>query len=224
MYLTRFHLDPRSRAGARYLDDPQRLHAAVYRAMPEQPVEVDSAHRPLWRVDRDDPRDPLLWVVSAKRPSFDTLADEAGRSVHGRVYESKNYAPFLARLSGGNVYAFRFTGNPVRSGRRAADSTRTQRFGHVTASQQTHWFEAQCEPHGFTLCGSASDEPDVAVVGRRRATFWRDGQRVVIAVSDFMGTLEVLDPDRLRRALTAGIGHARAYGCGLLTLAAVRRT
>lgn len=222
MYLTRFHLDPRSWAGARYLDNPHRLHAAVYRAMPEQPVEVDSARRPLWRIDRDDPRDPLLWVVSAQRPSFDTLADEAGRSIDGRVYESKNYEPFLTRLSRGDVYAFRFTGNPVHSGRRTGDSIRTQRFGHVTAAQQTRWFEALSETRGFTLRRSASKEPDVAVVGRRRASFWRDGQRVVIAMSDFMGTLEVLDPDRLRQALTAGIGHARAYGCGLLTLAAVR--
>ena len=63
-YLTRFCLDPRSRDGARYLSDPQRLHAAVYRAMPTQPVVVTNGHRPLWRVDRDDPAAPLLWVVS----------------------------------------------------------------------------------------------------------------------------------------------------------------
>jgi CRISPR system Cascade subunit CasE len=31
--------------------------------------------------------------------------------------------------------------------------------------------------------------------------------------------LEVTGPDALRHALTSGIGHARAYGCGLLTLA-----
>jgi CRISPR system Cascade subunit CasE len=42
-------------------------------------------------------------------------------------------------------------------------------------------------------------------------------------VSEFAGHLAVSDPDALRRSLVVGIGHARAYGCGLLTLAAPRR-
>lgn len=221
-YLTRFYLDPRSRDGARYLSDPQRLHAAVYRAMPIQPVVVANGHRPLWRVDRDDPAAPLLWVVSEEKPALDPLADEAGRSVGGRVYESRDYAPLLKRLSKGQVYAFRFTGNAVRSGRRSEGAERTQRFGHVTPAQQTEWLVRQAERHGFDLMPSATGEPDAAVVGRRRTVFFRDGQRVVIAVAEFAGNLQVQDPARLCRALTAGIGHARAYGCGLLTLAPPR--
>ena len=222
MYLTRFYLDPRSRIGARYLSDPHRLHAAIYKAMPTQPVASNGGGRPLWRIDADDPRTPLLWVVSEERSAFDVLADEAGRSVDGRVYESRDYTPLLNRVEQGQVYAFRFAGNPVRSGRRSTEWTRTQRFGHVTAAQQTRWFEAQAQAHGFSLRRSETGEPDVAVVGRRRTVFWREGQRIVIAVGEFMGHLEVAEPDKLRRALTGGIGHARAYGCGLLTIAAPR--
>lgn len=221
-YLTRFHLDTRSRAGARYLDDPHRLHAAIYASMPTQPVEVTNGHRPLWRVDRDDPWSLVLWVVSDEQPSLDRMADEAGRSVNGRVYESRDYAPFLSQLAKGQVYAFRFAGNPVRSGRATPQSEHTQRFGHVTARQQTRWFEERANAHGFMVRPSSAGGSDVAVVGRRRTAFWRDGHRVVISVSEFIGHLEVVDPEQLGRALTKGIGHARAYGCGLLTLAAPR--
>lgn len=35
----------------------------------------------------------------------------------------------------------------------------------------------------------------------------------------FDGRLEVTDPAALRRTLTQGIGKAKAYGCGLITLA-----
>jgi CRISPR system Cascade subunit CasE len=223
MFLTRFHLDPRSRAGARYLEDPQRLHAAIYRAFPTQPVEVNDGRRPLWRLDRDDPWNPLLWVVSEERPGFDALADEAGRSVDGRVYESRDYMPLLNRLGEGQVYAFRLAGNAVRSGRSSPDAKGTKRFGHVTPVQQTRWLDQQADAHGFRVRSSTTGELDAAVVGRRRTVFWRDGQRVVIAVCEFIGHLDVTDPERLRRALTGGIGHARAYGCGLLTLAASRR-
>lgn len=222
MYLTRFHVDARTRAGARYLDNPHRLHAAIYASMPTQPVEVADEHRPLWRVDRDHPWSPVLWVVSKERPDLDRLADEAGRSVNGQVYESRDYAPFLSRLAKGQAYAFRFAGNPVRSGHAAPQSVRTQRFGHVTALQQTRWFEARGRSHGFTIRTSTAGAPDVAVAGRRRTVFWRGERRVVISVAEFIGHLEVVDPVRLSRALSKGIGHARAYGCGLLTLAAPR--
>ena len=33
---------------------------------------------------------------------------------------------------------------------------------------------------------------------------------------DFAGELRVLDPDKFAVALTCGIGHAKAFGCGLL--------
>jgi CRISPR system Cascade subunit CasE len=35
---------------------------------------------------------------------------------------------------------------------------------------------------------------------------------------DFSGTLEVHDPQALQRALFSGIGHAKAFGCGLLLI------
>lgn len=221
-YLTRFHIDPRSRGGARYLGDPHRLHAAIYGAMLTQPVQVAAGGRPLWRIDRDDPRAPLLWVASAEAPNLDNLADEAGRSVHGQVYETRSYTPLLEQLGSAQLYAFRFTGNATRAGRRAPDSPRTQRFGHVTPAQQVAWLERQATAHGFELAPTAAGEPDVAVVGRQKSVFYREGRRVVIAVTDFGGHLRVTDPARLRRALTGGIGHARAYGCGLLTLAPAR--
>lgn len=40
---------------------------------------------------------------------------------------------------------------------------------------------------------------------------------VTIARVTYGEMLEVTNPDALRRALTAGLGRARAYGCGLLT-------
>jgi CRISPR system Cascade subunit CasE len=39
----------------------------------------------------------------------------------------------------------------------------------------------------------------------------------------FEGRLLITDPDALRAALVTGIGPAKGYGCGLLTLAPVRR-
>ena len=69
----------------------------------------------------------------------------------------------------------------------------------------------------------------VVVVRRERPVFrrrnpdrdWRD--RVTINRTVYEGVARVTDPDALRRALVAGIGRSKAYGCGLMTLARVRR-
>ena len=52
----------------------------------------------------------------------------------------------------------------------------------------------------------------------RFTTNGHDGT-ITIARVTYEGMLEVTGPDALRHALTSGIGHTRAYGCGLLTLA-----
>ncbi len=43
--------------------------------------------------------------------------------------------------------------------------------------------------------------------------------QVTLSTAQFDGVLTVVDADRLREALTAGIGRGKAYGCGLMTLA-----
>ncbi len=219
MFLTRFNLNPRTRAGARYLANRNQIHAAIYGAMPTQPVVATSHARPLWRLDRDDAAAPVLWVVSPDRPSLDSLAEEAGRSVDGIVYQTRPYDALLDSLAEGQVYAFKLAANASHSGRMSMESARTQRFGHVTAAQQLEWFAARAPRYGFSFPTTVGGEPDVAVVGSTLSYFRRDQARVTVRVSEFTGRLRVTDPMTLRRALTQGIGHARAYGCGLLTLA-----
>jgi CRISPR system Cascade subunit CasE len=46
----------------------------------------------------------------------------------------------------------------------------------------------------------------------------KKGKPVNVVTVTFDGRLEVTDPDALRRTLTQGI-RAKAYGCGLITLA-----
>ncbi|GAB7100777.1 hypothetical protein JCM3263A_22520 [Thermobifida fusca] len=68
------------------------------------------------------------------------------------------------------------------------------------------------------------DEHELIVHNRRDWNFSkgaRKGRPVSLVTVTFDGRLEVTDPDALRRALISGIGRAKAYGCGLMTLAPV---
>ena len=49
----------------------------------------------------------------------------------------------------------------------------------------------------------------------------RSGTRsqVTLTRASYEGVLEITDANTLRAALVNGMGHAKAYGCGLMTLA-----
>lgn len=212
MHLTRFEINPRRRDARNMLASPQRMHAAVLAAFPESRDEG----RVLWRLD-EGRHDVLLYVVSPDKPDLTHLVETIGRPTYG--WQTRDYGGFLERLAAGERWAFRLQANPVHSAR-SDDGGRGKRVGHVTVAQQTDWFLRQAARHGFVVPTAAHDEPDVAVRGRRKLRFDRRGRTVTLSTAVFEGVLRVEDVTALRAALVGGIGPAKGYGCGLLTLAA----
>ncbi|GGQ34037.1 type I-E CRISPR-associated protein Cas6/Cse3/CasE [Streptomyces roseolilacinus] len=112
------------------------------------------------------------------------------------------------------------------------------RVAHRTAAQQLNWLLTRTERHGFTIPEAPLDTPApgieadgpltagpaVSIVNRDilRFTKHQGGPRVTLSTATFEGRLRVTDPDALRTALLTGIGPAKGYGQGLLTLAPVK--
>ncbi|WP_149552869.1 type I-E CRISPR-associated protein Cas6/Cse3/CasE [Streptomyces marokkonensis] len=113
------------------------------------------------------------------------------------------------------------------------------RVAHRTAAQQLEWLLKRCERHGFTIPDAIttpsapgfhtenqdlSAGPAVTIVSREILRFRKrpDGPRVTLSTATFEGRLRVTDPDTLRASLLGGIGPAKGYGQGLLTLAPLR--
>ncbi|GAA1330235.1 type I-E CRISPR-associated protein Cas6/Cse3/CasE [Saccharothrix algeriensis] len=220
MHLTRFEINPARRDARALLASPQKLHAAVMAAFPTT-ASTATAGRVLWRVDRHQ-HQVLLYLVSPHRPDLTHLVEQVGWPTTG-TWDTRDYRPLLDHITTGQQWAFRLRANPVSNRRKSTDSTRSQRFGHVTVAQQTDWLLTRTERHGFTVPLGEHKEPDVAVRGREQVTFKRQAANVTLSTAVFEGHLEVLDADLLRAALVNGIGPAKGYGCGLLTLAPVRR-
>lgn len=222
-YLTKIDINPRRRGTVRLLASPHRLHGAVNACFPAS----QRPERPLWRLDRT-PSGTALYLVSDVAPDPTSVVEEYGWPLAGG-WQTRDYAPVLSAVRTGTSFAFRLAANPVhnvplapRAGSVAAESSerpspRTKRLAHVTVSQQLDWFTRRCAGWGFTV--EASEGGSVQVVDRRTFEFDRQGRKVTIAVAAFEGVLRVTDEGELRRRLIEGIGHAKAYGCGLMTLA-----
>lgn len=232
MYMTRFRINTARTGARRLLTSLQNMHAAVMSSFAQAPAPTTGqGPRVLWRVDYNDATNVVLYIVGPDKPDLTHLVEQAGWPTTGG-WETFDYTPFLARIATGDTYAFRLTANPVHSIRRTADEP-IKRTAHVTPRHQLNWLIKQEERAGFAVVRKPAerqllpegDEHDIIVHGHRSLSFGKNdaakGGRanVKLVTATYDGRLQVTDADAMRRTLTSGLGKAKAYGCGLLTLA-----
>lgn len=222
VFLSRMQVNPARRGARALMASPHSLHAAVLAAFPDGRPTVEG--RVLWRLDAHNTHRVFLYTVSPEQPDFTHLVEQAGWPTT-QAWETTPYDRLLGSLTAGQRWHFRLSANPVHSARRA-NWDMTKPLAHVTVAQQEQWLLDRADRLGFAVASSSAgaDKGDVgvsdmSVVDRAVRRFRRNGSRVTIAVATFEGNLEVTDAKALRRALTHGVGRAKAYGCGLLTLA-----
>lgn len=228
MFLSHIQLNPARRTGRPLLTSPHTLHAAVLAAFPD-PSPRDTG-RVLWRLDVE-PHRTHLYVVSPEPPDLTHIAEQAGWPTREDSWQVRPYAPLLDRIENDHRYLFRLTANPVRS-KRLPGGARGKVYGHVTARQQEQWLLERQERLGIRVDLLGPDEietpPDadpphaLLVKDRRTLSFTRRETAVTLRVATYEGRLIVADRDRFVHALGHGIGRAKGYGCGLMTIAPVR--
>ena len=240
VYLSRMFLNRRRRGTVKLVGSRQAMHAAVMGAFSPAALESDPG-RILWRLDRG--RESLsLYIASPTRPSFEHLQEQAGWE-NEATWATRSLDPLLDQLREGQKYRFRLAANPVRSSR---STGKQKRIHHVTADQQLAWLVNKASKIGMGLCLEESENtprepvispeifdtpelkkllaelsPSAAVTERRLEVFGRQKRRVTVSVVQFDGILNVTNAPELRRAMVDGVGRAKAYGCGLLTLSAI---
>lgn len=224
VYLSRIEVNPFKRETMRALAELQRLHAAVMAGFPGV-SNPDKGDRLLWRVDRLGDRTYVL-VQSSRRPDLQHMVEQFGWPASGQTWDTRDYEPFLARIRDHQHWRFRLRANPVTHSEKKEDvppdAPRGKVFAHVTAAQQKKWLFDRSRRNGFRL-SAASDagttSADFEVMQREVRLFRRGDKYVTIAMVAFEGVLIVENAGLLVDAMKKGIGRAKAYGCGLLTLA-----
>jgi len=207
MYLSRIELNAKNIQTRRALASPQLLHAAVEGCFPNG----EKIRRNLWRIDRLKERLYLL-LLSPESPDFTQFAIQFCSL--GTAGETRPYQAQLDNILEGQQYRFRLCANPVHS-KQTEQGARGKVYPHVTIFYKRAWLMQRAEKKGFTL-----KEEEFDVTETRNARFYRNGDSkpVELSIATYEGILEVLNAERLRQALTDGIGRAKAYGCGLMTI------
>lgn len=91
---------------------------------------------------------------------------------------------------------------------------------HVTQEQQRQWLLERAERNGFLLYKDGFDVVETKWLKFRKGE--AKNTEVTLRSAAFEGMLTITDISLFKDALVNGIGRAKAYGCGLMTLARIR--
>jgi len=227
MHLARGFLNPVSRDVTRDLSNPVELHRTLLRAFPDGLGDAPRAKSGLlFRVDIGKDGGALLVVQSALEPDFAKLpkgyfldaADDRfftlgwSRNPHVDVVDRAN-------LAAGQRFAFRLRANVTKK-----IGTKTPPDGKPTNGRRVPlrgdverlgWLTRKALASGFELL-------DGRVLEEGSRSGKRGDASVTLSGARFDGLLTIVDPTLFRAALENGIGPAKAYGFGLLSIAPVR--
>jgi CRISPR system Cascade subunit CasE len=214
MYLSRIILNPLHPGARRDAAVPYELHRTLAR------VQADGEQRLLFRFEPPTPSvrtpGPIVLVQTATAPpDWSLLPEDYALAIDGP-------AKLSPRLTKDDILAFRLVANPTAL---IEKNGRTQRLG---------LFRAERGPDGLPtywdwLHRKAADS-GFEVIEARDSIFRLGGTDYASSIKHtiphrgvrFDGILRVTDVERLKETLAAGIGKAKAFGFGLLTLARPR--
>ena len=207
MYLTRNALDTRRRETLRALGSVNMIHGAIESAFPGE------RRRRLWRIDVIG---GVTWLMllSETEPDLSRLQAQFGYT--DRPWETKCFDRLLERIREGTIWRFRLVANPTRSEPSGKDGERGKVVAEGSVPAQREWLMRHAAVHGFSL------NPDCFDVVRSEWKLFRKGREngrpISVLQVTYEGTMEVTDAERFREALLCGIGRAKAYGMGMMTV------
>lgn len=199
MFLSQLLISLRHRQARRDLADRYELHRTLLCAFPEN---MPADERVLYRVERTG-RLPYVTVLvqSQTLPDWAKAKRLSDPRYLCKLPEARAVEP---RVSAGLRLPFRLQANPTvkRDGKRHAI---------LAEDELTRWLQRKGEIHGFALIPA-----NVRIVklgrqhGKRRKQTWR--------LAQFDGVMQVTQPESFVAGLQGGIGSAKAFGCGLLSV------
>ncbi|MBV6702334.1 type I-E CRISPR-associated protein Cas6/Cse3/CasE [Kitasatospora aureofaciens] len=220
-------LDARHPFTARSLIDAQDMHRTVmsgFRGWVDDGVRDARARMKVlssWTVDLSSAR--LCLVVQSAVPGDwsglprAALVEPPHSLVVDRTFRVGDRLDFRTVV---NPVSSRPAGPPAPGGR----SARGVRVPHTRPEHVKAWFarrlqpagEPPVAPGGVVRLGADADVERLALRILPKVSSQGPHRGLLISRAELRGTLTVTDPQALTAALAHGVGHARAYSCGLI--------
>jgi CRISPR system Cascade subunit CasE len=204
MYLSRLQLNT-SRIAVLWASNPYRVHQRLMMA-------CDGDPRLLFRIE-DTSEGTQILVQSHVEPNWTFAFSDL--DVLRRPPEHK---AFDLRLQAGRHYRFRLLANPtaVKTTLKDDGEKDKSRLGLFKEEDQRAWLTKKLEAGGAKLVSVVIMPRGLQKSGKNPA---KDEHAATHLAVLFEGVLQTQDAEQLKRTVEGGIGPAKGYGFGLLSLA-----
>lgn len=207
MYLSKLSLDPKSRQAQAEISNRYELHRTLTAQFSEDKREEIAL---LYRVELPNHTDDaiILLVQSQVEPNWRSLLDAK------LLISQPEIKQFEVSFVEGSSYYFRILANPTM--RRSQVEGKGKRVGLYTPQEQREWLLRKANHGGFQILAT-----DIRDLGLIESTKRKNNKSFYIRhlAVQFDGLLQVCHPGKFSSALINGIGSAKAFGFGLLSLA-----
>lgn len=185
--------------------NPYEIHRLLWRLFPE---DADAPREFLFRVGHSDRNHAEVLMQSLKKPDRS--------SAEAKVLGWKD---FPLALHTGQRLRFLLIANPIKTiideaGRKKEDGeTKKCRVPLIREEDRQTWIERKFQE------AAAFETLTIAPLCALRFRKGKEDRAGKIQPVSFQGVLNVKDPEIMKDLIHDGIGPAKAFGCGLLSLA-----
>jgi CRISPR system Cascade subunit CasE len=207
IYLSQLILNPASRMAQNECRNPYQMHRTLMQGFNCNREEANV----LYRLDIHPYSDLMtLLVQSTIEPTWQPLT-QVGQGQY--LQSPPTYKVIELGLQNGRILTFRLRANPtIKKVRRDENGNRrnSNRVPLVQENKQLQWLEEKAKQSGFGLL-------DVHINPEGKQTDYH--KKLTIYTILVNGRLQITDSEKFNTALRQGVGPAKAFGCGLLSLA-----
>jgi CRISPR system Cascade subunit CasE len=222
MFLSRLTLNPRNAQVRTELARPYEMHRTLLNAFPQSKVRVerddDDAAGVLFRVD-ESPRDNRIVVLvqSQAAPDWSFLNKRDARGP-AYLHQPAEFKSFELKLVAGQTLAFRLRANPTKRLGKGAGDDHHKRVGIYDEEGQLKWLRRKAEAGGFCIVRAMVSRDERI---ENQEAIPRDDRRhdLKLFSVQFDGVLQIVNAADFCKTVTRGIGSAKGFGFGLLSLA-----
>ncbi|BBJ22999.1 type I-E CRISPR-associated protein Cas6/Cse3/CasE [Candidatus Nitrotoga sp. AM1P] len=194
MYLSKVQLDWSASR------NPYEWHRALWQLFPNRP---DDARDFLFRMEQLQAGKGAVLLLQSAIPPLESIANAS------LIAPTKMLN--LSKLSTGQALRFRLTANVIKTIRDQKNPEKRVRVPLVREDEQQAWLARKLE--------GAATLDEVTLQKNAPLLFRRGGSAGKLVTVTFDGILTVTNPEVFRNLVANGIGAAKSFGCGLLTMA-----
>jgi CRISPR system Cascade subunit CasE len=195
MYLSKVLLQPQG------LENAWQWHRALWTLFPDR--ASGEALPCLYRIEAMNLAEGAqVLMQSEQKPLLE--------SVKARVLAQKKFEP---QFITGQRLRFRLQANPTKKISDQQNPKRKIRVPFIKEADQQAWIQRK-------FANTATIKAEAMLIRNHPPIYFRQGRRGgKIVTVHFEGILVINDPEQLNQQLRKGIGSAKSFGCGLLSLA-----